>query len=194
MELLFATNNQHKLREIHNIITRKIRLLCLSDIGFEGDIPETHETLEENAAEKAEFLYNRYGMNCFADDTGLEIDALQGEPGVYSSRYAGENVTYDENMNKVLAKLTGITNRKARFRTVICLIINKKKYFFRGEISGLILEKKRGSSGFGYDPIFQPEGFDQSFAELSLEEKNRISHRGKAAQQLVEFLNKYSGN
>jgi XTP/dITP diphosphohydrolase len=188
MDLVFVTNNKHKLREIKNLLGNQVNLLSLEDISFEGEIPETHETIEENAAEKAFFIYNMYKINCFADDTGLEIEALNGEPGVYSSRYAGDNVTYDDNIKKVLDRLKDSENRKARFRTVLCLILDGKEYSFEGTVNGLILEEKSGKSGFGYDPVFVPDGFDKTFAELSITEKNLISHRGKAIQKLKAFL------
>jgi XTP/dITP diphosphohydrolase len=188
MELVFATNNQHKLKEIKNALGNSFELKSLADLNFKEDIPETHETLEENAMEKAEHIYSRFNVNCFADDTGLEIEALNGEPGVYSARYAGENPTFDDNMNKVLLKLSSETRRSARFRTVIALILDGEKYYFEGEVNGEILVSKSGRDGFGYDPIFKPEGCNQSFAEMSLDLKNKISHRGKAVKKLVKFL------
>jgi XTP/dITP diphosphohydrolase len=186
--LVFATNNQHKLKEIRHAAGEHIHLLSLADIGFTGDIPEEEDTIEGNAAQKAWFIYNRYSINCFADDTGLEIDALDGEPGVYSARYAGENCSFEDNMNKVLAAMEGIENRKARFRTVIALVENGKLTTFQGEIQGVITRKKFGVQGFGYDPVFLPEGFDRTFAEMDLAEKNRISHRALAVQKLIDYL------
>ena len=188
MDLVFATNNQHKLKELQVILGDEFRLLSLKDIGCNEEIPEEQETLEGNASQKAFFIYNKYGYNCFADDTGLEIKALDGEPGVYSARYAGEEKSAEANMLKVLQKMTKINERKARFRTVISLIVNGEEKLFEGIVAGDILEEKRGSSGFGYDPIFQPEGFELTFAEMELSEKNKISHRGKAVQKLVNYL------
>ncbi|MCX6258218.1 MAG: non-canonical purine NTP diphosphatase [Bacteroidia bacterium] len=193
MKLVFVTNNQHKLHEIRQLIGEQIELCSLTDIGFTGEIPETHETIEENAREKAIYIYNRYHMDCFADDTGLEIESLDGRPGVYSSRYAGENVSYEDNMNRVLEEMKTMTNRRSRFRTAISLIIGGKEYLFQGEIKGEILTEKRGSSGFGYDPVFKPDGYNKTFAELPLEEKNRISHRGRAIAKLADFLKNQAG-
>jgi len=187
-KLVFATNNKHKLEEIRHVASPHIYLLSLSDLGFTGDIPEEEDTIEGNAAQKAWFIYERYGINCFADDTGLEIDALHGEPGVYSARYAGENCSFDDNMNKVLTALEGIENRKARFRTVIALIENRKLTTFQGEIQGVITHEKKGLQGFGYDPVFRPDGFDRTFAEMDLIEKNGISHRALAVQKLIDYL------
>lgn len=186
--LVFATNNRHKLEEIRHVASPHIHLLSLSDLGFTGDIPEEEDTIEGNAAQKAWFIYDRYQINCFADDTGLEIDALHGEPGVYSARYAGENCTFEDNMNKVLAAMEGIENRKARFRTVMALVENGKLTTFQGEIHGVITREKYGLQGFGYDPVFQPDGFDRTFAEMDLAEKNRISHRALAVQKLIDYL------
>jgi len=188
MELVFATNNQHKLQELQAILGNEIKLLSLKDIDCNEEIPEEQETLEGNASQKAKFVFDKYGYNCFADDTGLEISGLNGEPGVYSARYAGEEKSAEANMNKVLEKLTKINDRKARFRTVISLLIDGEEKQFEGIVEGKILTKKRGDSGFGYDPIFQPEGFDISFAEMDLSKKNEISHRGRAVQKLVAYL------
>ena len=188
LKLVFATNNQHKLQEIKELLGDSIELLSLTDIDCFDDIPETKETLEENAAEKSFFIWNKYGLNCFADDTGLEIDALNGEPGVYSARYAGEEKSPEKNIDLVLQKLSKIKNRKARFRTVISLVINGQECQFEGIVDGQILEERRGSTGFGYDPVFQPDGSVLSFAEMPMEEKNMISHRGRAVQKLVEYL------
>ncbi len=188
MKLVFATNNQHKLQEIQHLLGDSIELLCLNDINCTDDIPENQETLEGNAAEKSFYIFDKYGVNCFADDTGLEIEALNGEPGVYSARYAGEERSAENNMNLVLAKLDKIKNRKARFRTVISLVIDGRETQFEGIVDGQILEEKRGTTGFGYDPIFQPEESNVSFAEMSMDEKNKISHRGRAVQKLVEYL------
>lgn len=188
MELVFATNNKHKLEELQAILGDQFKLLSLKDIGCNEEIPEEQETLEGNASQKSFFVYEKYGYNCFADDTGLEIEALNGEPGVYSARYAGEEKSAEANMNKVLEKLTKINNRNARFRTVISLIINGREKQFEGIVEGAILEEKKGDSGFGYDPIFQPTDFQLSFAEMPLSEKNKISHRGRAVQKLVSYL------
>ena len=192
MELVFATNNQHKLQELQAMLGTQIKLLSLKDINCTEEIPEEQPTLEGNASQKSYYVYNKYGYNCFADDTGLEIDALNGEPGVYSARYAGEEKSAEANMKKVLHKLAKINNRNARFRTVISLVIKGEEKQFEGFVDGKILEEKRGAEGFGYDPIFQPEDFKVSFAEMNLEEKNKISHRGRAVQKLVEYLKQIS--
>lgn len=191
MELVFATNNQHKLHELQAILGNQFKLLSLKDINCNEEIPEEQATLEGNASQKAFFIFEKYGYNCFADDTGLEIDSLNGEPGVYSARYAGEEKSAEANMEMVLEKLTKIKKRNARFRTVISLIIDGKETQFEGLVNGEILKVKKGGSGFGYDPIFQPEGFEVSFAEMELSEKNKISHRGRAVQKLVEYLKIY---
>ena len=188
-KILFATNNKHKLFEIRSILRNDFEVLSLSDIGYDKDIPETGNTLAKNASQKSHTIYNKFNIDCFSDDTGLDIDALDGEPGVYSARYAGENASYNDNVNKVLLKLNGIKNRKAAFRTVVSLILDGKEYQFEGSVSGKITLKKRGGGGFGYDPIFQPNGFDSTFAEMPLDIKNKISHRGKAMEKLVLFLN-----
>lgn len=188
MELVFATNNKHKLEELQAILGDHFKLLSLDDIGCLEEIPEEQPTLEGNASQKALHVYQKYGYSCFADDTGLEIEALNGEPGVFSARYAGEDKNPEANMAKVLLKLTKIKNRKARFRTVISLIINGDEKQFEGIVDGEILEKKQGRAGFGYDPIFKPVGYDLSFAEMDMEEKNRISHRGRAVEKLVKYL------
>ena len=190
MKLVFATNNPHKLHEIQNILGDDFEIISLKDIGCHEEIPEEQPTLEGNASQKAFYVYNNYGYNCFADDTGLEIEALNNEPGVYSARYAGEGKNPEDNMNKVLHKLAKIKNRKARFRTVISLVVNGKETQFEGIVNGRILNEKRGQGGFGYDPAFQPDGYNETFAEMGMEEKNRISHRGKAVKKLVEYLTK----
>jgi len=190
MKLVFATNNLNKLKELQYILGEDIELLSLSDIKCTDEIPEDYETLEENANQKAKHIFDKYNVNCFADDTGLEIEALNNEPGVYSARYAGIDKDAKGNMKKVLANLKGIENRKARFRTVISLLIDGKETQFEGIVNGNILEKERGVDGFGYDPIFEPEGYDVSFAEMEMSEKNKISHRGLAVQKLVAHLNK----
>jgi XTP/dITP diphosphohydrolase len=188
MELVFATNNKHKLEELQSIIGDKFKLLSLKDIGCYEEIPEEQPNLEGNASQKSSYVFNKYAYPCFADDTGLEIEALNGEPGVYSARYAGEEKSSEANMKKVLNKLEKINNRKARFRTVISLIINGEEKQFEGIVDGEIIKIKRGGSGFGYDPIFQPTGFEETFAEMNLGKKNKISHRGRAVQKLVQYL------
>ena len=187
-DLVFATHNQHKLREIQEILSNSYQIIGLSELGLHEEIPETADTLEGNAQIKAEYIYDKLGMDCFSDDTGLEIDALNGAPGVYSARFAGENCTFQDNVEKVLRLLKGVSNRKARFRSIICLIMNGKKYFFEGKVEGEIITVQKGTEGFGYDPIFIPDGFTKTFAEMPLEEKNSISHRGVAIQKLIAFL------
>ncbi|MHC1706811.1 MAG: non-canonical purine NTP diphosphatase [Bacteroidales bacterium] len=190
MKLIFATNNKHKLDEIRAALAHlpQYEIISLSELGFNEDIPETADTLEGNALQKARFIYDRFGLSCFADDTGLEIEALGGRPGVYSARYAGEGCSFDDNIDKVLIELNGITNRKAEFRTVICLLIDDEEFYFTGDVKGEILTQRSGNKGFGYDPVFKPYGFDFTFAEMELTEKNSISHRGRAVQQLVKWL------
>jgi XTP/dITP diphosphohydrolase len=188
-QLVFATNNAHKLEEVAAKIEGQIKLLSLNDINCTDDIAETGETFRENASIKSHYIYNKYKLDCFGDDSGLEIDALNGEPGVYSARYAGEHGNHDANINKVLASLRNVTDRKARFCTVISLIWNGDEHFFDGAIEGAIRHERSGSEGFGYDPIFQPDGYDVTFAEMSLDEKNKISHRAIAMEKLVRFLN-----
>ena len=188
-KLVFATNNAHKLEEVAAILGDQVELLSLNDIGCQADIPETAETLEGNALLKSSYIYKNYHLDCFADDTGLEVEALNGAPGVYSARYAGgEGHDAQANMLKLLHELDGKENRKAQFRTAISLILDGKEYFFEGVIKGEIIKEKRGDSGFGYDPIFKPEGYDQTFAELGNDIKNQISHRALALQKLCEFL------
>lgn len=189
MNLVFASNNKNKILEIQSILNGSIKILSLEDIGCHEDIPETANTIEGNAILKADYVTKKYGYDCFADDTGLEINALNGEPGVYSARYAGEQRNSDDNMNKVLDALTDAPNRNANFKTVIALNLNGKQHLFTGIANGSITLGKKGSQGFGYDPIFQPEGYEETFAELPLTIKNEISHRGKATQQLIDFLN-----
>ena len=187
-KLVFATNNAHKLEEVAAILGDKVELLSLNDIDCHTDIPETAETLEGNALLKSSFIYRNYQLDCFADDTGLEVEALNGAP-VYSARYAeGEGHDAQANMRKLLHELEGKENRKAQFRTAISLILDGKEYLFEGVIKGEIIKEKRGDSGFGYDPIFKPEGYEQTFAELGNEIKNKISHRALAVQKLCEFL------
>lgn len=188
MELVFATNNLHKLEELQALLGSHFKLKSLKDIGCIEDIPEEQPTLEGNARQKAFFIFDNYGYSCFADDTGLEIDALGGDPGVYSARYAGEAKDPQANMNKVMHQLEKINNRKARFRTVISLVINGNEKQFEGIVEGEITREKRGGSGFGYDPVFMPEGYNKTFAEMSMKEKNQISHRARAVQKLVEYL------
>lgn len=186
--IVFATNNHHKLEEIRKIAGERYQILSLRDINCNEDIDETGETLEDNALIKARYIKEKYGMNCFADDTGLEVAALNGEPGVRSSRYAGEACDPIDNMNKLISALKNIDNRSAQFRTVIALIIDNKEYLFDGVVKGEIIDNKRGDAGFGYDPIFVPEGYNKTFAELGSELKNRISHRAIATEKLVNFL------
>ena len=188
MEIVFATNNRHKLEEVQQILGEGFRLLTPADCGITEEIPEEQPTLEGNALQKARYIYDRTGKNCFADDTGLEVEALNGEPGVYSARYAGESKDFDDNMNLVLQNLQGRPNRKARFRTAIALILDKKEYLFEGIVDGTIRETKSGTEGFGYDPIFQPDGYGITFAEMDMATKNTISHRGRAIRKLAEFL------
>ncbi len=186
--IVFATNNLHKLSEVRALIGNIFEIVSLRDIGFYGDIPETGATLAENASQKSHFIFERYGLNCFADDTGLEVDALDGEPGVYSARYAGKHASYVENVSKLLDALTWKKNRKACFKTVVSLILDGTEFQFEGRVDGLILEQRAGNSGIGYDSVFLPDGYTESFAEISPELKNRISHRGKAMQKLLAFL------
>ncbi|MDB4920992.1 non-canonical purine NTP diphosphatase [Mucilaginibacter sp.] len=189
-QLVFVTNNAHKLQEVSAKIDGQIKLLSLDDIGCFDDIAETGLTFHENASIKSHYIFDKYKLDCFGDDSGLEIDALNGDPGVYSARYAGEHGNHDANINKVLTGLQNQANRKARFRTVISLIWNSAEYFFEGTVEGTIRHERSGIEGFGYDPIFQPDGYDVTFAQMSLDEKNSISHRAKAMEQLVAFLNK----
>lgn len=195
MRIVFATNNKNKLSEIRKILGESIEIVSLKDIGCDVDIPETGKTLEENAMQKAKYIYGNYGMNVFADDTGLEVDALGGAPGIYSARYAGgEGHDSEANMAKLLNELGDNSNRKARFRTVIALLLKAEddgketEKLFEGIVNGEIIREKRGGEGFGYDPIFQPEGYDKTFAELGLDIKNRISHRARAVNKLAEYL------
>ncbi|MEO8253454.1 MAG: non-canonical purine NTP diphosphatase [Flavobacterium sp.] len=189
MQLVFASNNKNKIKEIQQLLPDSIEILSLESIGCYEEIPETAETIEGNAILKANYVTQKYGYDCFADDTGLEIDALHGEPGVYSARYAGEQKNADDNMEKVLKALADSNNRSAQFKTVIALNLNGKQHLFTGIAKGQITTEKSGNHGFGYDPIFQPEGYQETFAELALEIKNQISHRAKATQLLLSFLN-----
>ena len=190
MKLVFATNNKHKLQEVRDIIGSGVEILSLADINCNEDIPETADTLDGNALIKARYIYEKYNVNCFADDTGLEVDALDGAPGVYSARYAGDGHDSEANMRKLLENLTGKNNRNAQFRTVIALIIDGEEKLFNGIVKGTITEEKRGDSGFGYDPIFVPEGYSESFAQMDSRTKNSISHRYRATKQLSEYLKK----
>jgi len=188
MKLVFATNNKHKLKEILELIPDGIQIMTLSDIECYEDIPETGNSIEENASQKSHYIFNRYGVDCFADDTGLEIEALNGRPGVYSARYSGERCNFEDNINKVLFEMKEVVNRNAHFRTVISLIIKGVETQFEGTVNGQILTEKHGKEGFGYDPVFLPDGFDITFAEMPLKLKNSISHRGLAVQKLCEYL------
>lgn len=189
-QLVFATNNAHKLEEVAAKLNGKIQLLSLNDIGCTDDIAETGTTFRENAAIKSNYIYNKYHLNCFGDDSGLEIDALNGEPGVYSARYGGKHGDHAANNKKVLEQLASAVNRKARFRTVISLIWNGEAHFFEGTVEGTIRTALSGTVSFGYDPIFQPDGYNVTFAEMTLAEKNTISHRGRAMEKVMGFLEK----
>ncbi|TFV96288.1 non-canonical purine NTP diphosphatase [Algoriphagus kandeliae] len=188
MKICFATNNPKKIEEVKAALEGKVEIVSLREIGCQEELPETGDTLDHNAFQKARYVKDHYGVDCFADDTGLEVDALQGAPGVYSGRYAGEPRSDERNVDLLLKNMEGKPNRKAQFRTVIALILEGEEYSFEGVAKGEIIEQRRGSQGFGYDPVFVPEGKSETFAELSLEEKNKISHRGKAVAQLVDFL------
>ena len=188
MKIVFASNNKNKILEIQSMLPESIQIVSLESIGCLEEIPETSETIEGNAILKANYVTENYGFDCFADDTGLEVEALNGEPGVYSARYAGEQRNADDNMNKLLDELANKTNRTAQFKTVIALNLNGKQYLFEGIASGEIITEKIGLGGFGYDPIFKPTNYDETFAQLSLEVKNEISHRGKATKALLDFL------
>ncbi|WP_310558245.1 non-canonical purine NTP diphosphatase [Flavobacterium sp.] len=188
MKLVFATNNKNKIIEVQQMLPTDIEIISLESIGCFEEIPETADTIEENAVLKANYVTQKYGYDCFADDTGLEVEALSGEPGVFSARYAGEQRSSDDNMNKVLEALAYKTNRIAQFKTVIALNLNGKQHLFTGIATGEITLEKTGNQGFGYDPIFKPDGYEATFAQLSLEEKGAISHRGKATEQLIAFL------
>jgi len=188
VELVFATNNSHKLNELRAIVGNRFSIISLKELGCFDEIPETGTTLTENALQKANYIHERYHCNCFADDTGLEIEALDGSPGVYSARYAGEHCSFKDNIQKVLQELQGVKNRKACFITVIALILNGKNYLFEGRIKGEIIEKEEGNKGFGYDPVFKPLGFNKTFAEMDEVKKNSISHRALATKKLNDFL------
>ncbi len=188
MKICFATNNKNKLEEIRQAFGSSYEIVSLQDIGCHEELPETQHTIEGNSAQKAHYVSQKYKVNCFADDTGLEIDALDGEPGVYSARYAGENCSSQDNTDKVLNNLQDIENRQAQFKTVITLVLENREHQFTGIAKGTIRTEKCGSEGFGYDPIFEPDGYDITFAEMSMEQKNNVSHRGKAVKQLSAFL------
>lgn len=190
MKLVFASNNEHKIAEISKLVPFGFEVVSLESIGCTEDIPETADTLEGNAILKAQFVWERFGLSCFADDTGLEVPVLGNAPGVYSARYAGPQRNATDNMDKLLDELNEINQRNARFRTVIALILDGQMHTFEGIVNGTITREKHGSEGFGYDPIFKPEGFDQTFAEMNMEQKNTMSHRGRAVLKLVEFLQK----
>lgn len=189
MKLVFASNNLNKIEEIQNLLPASIKILSLKDIGCFEEIPETADTIEENAILKANYVTEKYGYDCFADDSGLEIDYLNGAPGVYSARFAGQQKNDQDNIDKVLFKLNGIENRKANFKTVIALNLNNEQHLFTGIIDGTIISSQKGNKGFGYDPIFQPNNYSITFAEMEQNEKSKISHRGKAVAQLLRFLN-----
>ena len=191
LKLLFATNNPHKLREIREIMGDGFHILSLNDVHLDIEIPETQKTIEGNAVQKARYIHERTGLNCFADDTALEIEVLNGRPGVYSARYAGEGCSFDDNVDKILQELSGIANRKACFRCVICLIVNGKEHLFEGRVDGVITSLRKGNDGFGYDPVFLPDGFNQTFAEMAAYLKNGISHRGKAAEKIRKAVKKW---
>jgi XTP/dITP diphosphohydrolase len=194
LKLIFATNNQHKVEEIKTALGTDFTIISLKEAGIHIDIPEPFETLEENASTKSMTIYEMTGINCFSEDTGLEVEALNGEPGVKSARYAGNNRSFDANIDKLLFNLAGEKNRNARFRTIISLIIKGQETLFEGVCEGKIIEEKRGNQGFGYDPVFIPGGFSRTFAEMEIEEKALLSHRGKATQKLVAFLNRLKTN
>ena len=188
MKIVFATNNPNKILEIQSMLPENISIISLAAIDCTEEVPETENTIEKNAIQKANYISEKYNCNCFADDTGLEVEILNNEPGVYSARYAGNQRNTDDNIDKLLSNVKNETNRKAQFKTVICLNHNGKQYLFTGIAKGEITLSKSGNLGFGYDPIFRPDGFAETFAEISLELKNKISHRGKATQQLIDFL------
>ena len=190
MKLIFATNNQHKVEEVRSILGGKFDIITLIEAGIDIDIPEPYDTLESNASEKSRVIYQMTGINCFSEDTGLEVYALNGEPGVKSARYAGEDRSFDANIEKLLINLAGKPDRRARFRAVISLLIGDKETLFEGICEGKIIEEKRGEKGFGYDPVFIPDGSTKTFAEMGMEEKTKYSHRAKATEKLVAFLNK----
>lgn len=193
MKLIFATQNKHKIEEIKPGLNPQIELIDLENLGFKEDVPENADTLEGNALEKANFIYSKYNIDTISDDTGLEVESLNGEPGIYSARYAGESKNSDDNIDKLLQNLKGKSNRKAQFKTVIALILDQKEYVFEGIVEGEITESRKGEMGFGYDPVFQPTGYNKTFAEMTLEDKNKISHRARALKKLTIFLNELVG-
>jgi XTP/dITP diphosphohydrolase len=188
--IIFATNNQHKVEEVRAVLGRRFKILTLKEAGIEIDIPEPHDTLEANATEKSKTIFAITNKNCFSEDTGLEVEALNGEPGVKSARYAGEGRSFDDNIDKLLINLKSANNKAARFRTVISLILDGKEYLFEGICAGKIIHERKGNNGFGYDPVFVPTGSDKTFAEMDIVEKNGFSHRKKAMEKLINFLNK----
>lgn len=188
MKIVFATNNQHKLHEVQSLLGDSFELVTLAECGFEEDIPETQPTLEGNASQKSRYLYDRLAVDCFADDTGLEVEALAGAPGVHSARYATDGHDFEANNRLLLQNLEGKENRNARFRTVISLILDGREYLFEGTVEGRIVEQGSGDKGFGYDPLFVPNGCERTFAQMTTEEKNKISHRARATRKLVQFL------
>jgi XTP/dITP diphosphohydrolase len=190
MKLIFATHNSNKAFEIQKLLPKDYQVLSLEDIDFHEEIPENESTIEANSAFKAQFIFNKFHLYCFADDTGLEIEALNGRPGVHSARYAGEDKNSDANINRVIEELTDIENRKARFKTIITLIIGREQHIFEGIVNGRIIDEKRGINGFGYDPIFIPENETRTFAEMDLREKNKFSHRARALEKMIAFLMK----
>lgn len=192
MDIIFATNNLHKINEISSVIDSRFKLIGLKESGISEDIPEEEDTLEGNALAKARYVFERTGKNVFADDTGLEVDSLDNRPGVLSARYAGDQKDSEDNISKLLHKLDGNKNRSARFRTIIALIISGEEYLFEGEVRGTIIESRKGTKGFGYDPVFKPENSETTFAQMDLEEKNLVSHRARAMKKLIAFLNNYS--
>jgi len=192
MKIIFATNNQNKVAEIRSVLPESFSIITLKEAGMDMEIPEPHDTLQDNAAEKARTIYHLTQANCFSEDTGLEVYSINNEPGVHSARYAGEEKSFDKNIIKLLSRLQNSADRKARFRTVICLILDGKEYFFEGVCEGEIIRERKGDQGFGYDPIFVPTGSGKTFAEMSMDEKNRFSHRRKAMDKLVTFLNHFN--
>lgn len=189
-KIVFATNNAHKLSEVSDILDARFKLISLNEIGCFDDIPETQDTIEGNAVQKARFVWEKFGLDCIADDTGLEVEALNGAPGVYSARYAGEECIAENNIQKLLKELDGVQNRNARFKTVAALILDGQMHLFEGIINGHILTEKRGTDGFGYDPVFLPDNFEESFAEMSAGQKNSISHRALAFKAFAKFMNR----
>ena len=188
--IIFATNNQHKVNEVRSVLGKSFNIITLKEAGIDIDIPEPHNTLEANATEKSKTIFTLTNKNCFSEDTGLEVETLNGEPGVKSARYAGENRSFNDNIDKLLMNLSTSENKTAQFRTVISLILEGKEYFFEGICTGKIISERRGNNGFGYDPVFVPDGSEKTFAEMDMEEKNKFSHRKKAMEKLIHFLNK----